>query len=846
MKISVPELSLILLLGPSGSGKTTFARRHFKETEVLSSDSFRALVSGDASDQAATADAFEVLNLILKKRLARGLLTVIDATNLQVGARKNLLVLAKEFHVFPAIIAFELDEGICLERNRLRSDGARPTHVLKAQFAQMSNVLKRLENEGFRYIFRLRSEDVIDAVTIERQKMWSDFREEKGPFDIIGDIHGCRLELDLLMRKLGYEFLDKDSVQAPEGRRVVFLGDLVDRGPDTPGVLRLVMNMVERGQAFCVPGNHDFKLVKKLRGQKVKVNHGLQESLDQLAHESEEFRDQIVAFVDGLVSHRILDEGRLVVAHAGLKESMQGRGSGQVRSFALYGETTGEIDEYGLPVRLNWAAEYRGKSMVVYGHTPVPEAEWLNYTLNIDTGCVFGGKLTALRYPEKELVSVAAAQVYCVPTKPLMSHGHPSVGTDPLDTLLDLKDFTGRKTIETTTGKSISIGEERVAAAVEQLSRFALDPRCLIYLPPTMAPSPTASETGYLEHPREAFNFFEKRGISKVICEEKHMGSRAVLIMGRDETSLKNRFGLASNAIGICYTRTGRRFFQDPQLEQQFFQRIHAVLTAREFWKRLSTDWICLDCELMPWSLKAQDLVESQYAAVGKAATLDLQASMVSMGMAIERGLPLTEALAHQEQRLRLVEKYVAAYQRYCWPVSSVSDIRLAPFHILASEGTTYTDKDHIWHMETLADLWRGDEEILQTTKCLVLDPKNPDDVSRGIHWWESLTTLGGEGMVVKPVDFIPQGPNGMIQPALKVRGREYLRIIYGPEYTMDGNLERLRRRSLSMKHSLAMREFMLSLEALDRFVKREPLRRVHECIVGILGLESEAIDPRL
>ena len=201
-------------------------------------------------------------------------------------------------------------------------------------------------------------------------------------------------------------------------RRAIFVGNLVDRGPDTPGVLRLVMGMVTAGTAFCVAGNHEVKLLKALRGKNVKRSHGLDASMEQLEGESEEFRAEAARFIDGLIGHYVLDGGRLVVAHAGLIERYHGRASGRVREFCLYGQTTGETDEYGLPVRYPWAQEYRGQAVVLYGHTPVPAAEWLNNTLCLDTGCVFGGRLTALNYPERTTVSVPAARVYHSPARP--------------------------------------------------------------------------------------------------------------------------------------------------------------------------------------------------------------------------------------------------------------------------------------------------------------------------------------------------------------------------------------------------------------------------------------------
>jgi len=248
-----------------------------------------------------------------------------------------------------------------------------------------------------------------------------DYRHEHGPFDIIGDIHGCYEELCELLIRLGYELnlskVDFPKVSHPQKRKVIFLGDLVDRGPKTPAVLRLVMQMVKHGMAMCVAGNHDVKLMKKLKGQDVRITHGLKESLEQLENEPDEFKLDVVRFIDGLISHFLLDEGKLVVAHAGMKKELQGQSSIGARQFALYGETTGETDECGLPVRYNWAKDYRGEAIVVYGHTPVNEPEWLNKTICVDTGCVFGGSLTALRYPERELVSVKALSTYYQPVK---------------------------------------------------------------------------------------------------------------------------------------------------------------------------------------------------------------------------------------------------------------------------------------------------------------------------------------------------------------------------------------------------------------------------------------------
>lgn len=847
MKITLPRLSLVVLIGASGSGKSMFAARHFRETEVLSSDACRALVSDDENDQAATKDAFEVLHFIAGKRLAGGRLAVVDATNVQREARRPLVELARAYHVLPVAIVFDVPEELCLERNALRPDRAFGPRVVRRQRSELRRSLKGLSREGFRRVFVLRTPEEIDATEIEREPSWTDRSWDRGPFDIIGDVHGCHRELVLLLGELGYVVAeDGSSAVHPKERRAVFLGDLVDRGPDVPGVLRLAMGMVEGGSALCVPGNHENKLIRALKGRNVQVTHGLAESLAQLEGEPPEFREKALAFLDGLVSHLVLDDGRLVVAHAGMREEMQGRASAAVRAFAMYGETTGETDEFGLPVRYPWAVEYRGKASVVYGHTPVAKPEWVNNTINVDTGCVFGGALTALRYPEKELVSVAAARTYYEPIRPLTASGAPEPARPPPreGDLLEIEDVLGKRIIETRLQHSVTVREENARAALEVMSRFAADPRWLIYLPPTMAPTGTSQEPGLLEHPAEAFSYYRGEGVEEVICEEKHMGSRAIVIVCRDDTVASRRFGIEGD--GICYTRTGRPFFEDSAIQAGLLDRVRSALGAGGLWEDLETDWLALDCELLPWSAKALELLRSQYASAGASSRAALTASARALEAAVDRGVDLGDMLLRHRDRLDMAHRFVEAYRRYCWEVESLDDLRLAPFQILAGEGRMYADRDHSWHMETIERAVRASNDFLHPTRSLVLNVNDRAGLGAGTRWWESITSAGGEGMVVKPSAGIVRGRRGTVQPGVKVRGREYLRLIYGPEYTAPEHLERLRERNVARKRSLAVREFALGIEALERFVREEPLYRVHECVFGVLALESEPVDPRL
>ncbi|MFE5109534.1 polynucleotide kinase-phosphatase [Streptomyces sp. NPDC056663] len=840
--LPVTDLSLVVLVGASGSGKSTFARKHFKPTEIISSDFCRGLVADDENDQSASGDAFDVLHYIAGKRLAAGRLTVVDATNVQAESRKQLVQLARSHDVLPIAIVLDLPEEVCQARNAARPDRAgMPRHVVQRHRRELRRSLRGLEREGFRKVHVLHTEEEAEHAEVVLERRYNDLRHLTGPFDIIGDIHGCSSELESLLGKLGYV----DGAH-PEGRTAVFVGDLVDRGPDSPGVLRRVMSMVSTGNALCVPGNHENKLGRYLKGRKVQHTHGLAETIEQLDREDAKdpaFREQVREFIDGLVSHYVLDGGKLVVCHAGLPERYHGRTSGRVRSHALYGDTTGETDEFGLPVRYPWAEEYRGRAAVVYGHTPVPSTSWVNNTLCLDTGAVFGGKMTALRWPERELVDVPAEKVWYEPTKPLTTEAPGSREGRPLD----LADVQGRRIVETRYQGRISVREENAAAALEVMSRFAVDPRLLGYLPPTMAPTATSHEEGFLEHPAEAFAQYRADGVATVVCEEKHMGSRAVALVCRDVEAARERFGV-EGPTGALHTRTGRPFLDDVALTEVILGRLRTAVTAAGLWDEWDTDWVLLDAELMPWSLKAGGLLRSQYAAVGAASGAVLPGANAALAAAAARGVDVADLAARQQERTADAAAFTDAYRRYCWSTEGLDGVRIAPFQILAVRGRSLASVPHDEQLAWLDRLVEHDPTgLLQVTRRLVVDTGDEASVRAGIDWWLEMTGSGGEGMVVKPLGALVRDEKGrLVQPGIKVRGREYLRIIYGPEYTRPENLERLRSRFLGHKRSLALREYALGLEALDRLADGEPLWRVHEAVFAVLALESEPVDPRL
>ncbi len=608
MNLNIPEFSLVLLIGASGSGKSTFARRHFGATEIVSSDICRGLVSDDENAQDATADAFELLHKTVEIRLKRRRLTVVDATNVRAEDRKYLVDIAKRWHALAVAIVIDPGEGVCHARNAVRPTRAFGPHVVRNQRSALRRSARFLKKDGFGHVYELESEADIDAAVITRVKLWTDKREETGPFDIIGDVHGCADELEALLAKLGYaieQTQDPDlglryRVAPPSGRKAIFVGDLTDRGPRVGDALRIAMDMVEAGTALCVLGNHEAKVEKWLRSRDVKITHGLDKTIADLEAGGDAFKRRVKTFIGGLISHYILDGGKIAVAHAGIKAEMQGRASGAIRSFCLYGETTGETDEFGLPVRYNWALDYRGGTRVIYGHTPIVETEWLNNTLCIDTGCVFGGKLTALRYPEMELVSEPARAVPSEPVRPLTAPAQARSAQHEHDDTLDLADVTGKRILTTRYAHSITVRAENAAAALEVMARFAVDPKWLIYLPPAMSPSETSEQEGFLEHPAEALAFFQRANVRHVMCQEKHMGSRAVMVVARDAEAARRRFGVANGSQGEIYTRTGRAFFSDGNHKREVVERTAKAAEAAGLFDALKSDWLCLDAEIMP------------------------------------------------------------------------------------------------------------------------------------------------------------------------------------------------------------------------------------------------------
>ena len=581
-------------------------------------------------------------------------------------------------------------------------------------------------------------------------------------FDIIGDVHGCDAELVALMECLGHPI--DPARPHPEGRRLVFVGDLVDRGPASPAVVIRVKRLAEAGRGLCVAGNHDIRLAEALRGEPVEPGHGLEVSLGQLAAESAEVWEEVATFLARLPGHLVLDDGRLVVAHAGLEEIHHGSDANAAREAAIHGAYTGDFDDRAMPVRDDWASRYRGAAAVVQGHTPVAALEWLNNTICIDTGCVYGDRLTALRWPERELVSVPA----------MACHARSARGPLPPRRLSPRPVARPAPPLPTAADALASLRQSAVTEVPRRGGNVAEDPPApdpwVIHLPPTMSPCDPSQHGDGLEHPLGAFAHYAAAGLRQVMCEEKQTGLRGVAVVCRDVAAAARRFGVGDGNAGAIHSRTGHRCL--PAIDEAAL--VGAIRTAADaagLWTSLDTDWLCLDGEL-----------------VG-----------------------LADAGTDRSTR------------------------RFVFFHLLAAEGRTFFDRKHVWHLDTLRRLCaaRADGGSLGVTSHRVIDLTRPMDVAAAIAWWHALTAVGAEGIVVKPLTLAAAGTDGPVQPALKVRGADWLRRVYGKDYREPVSLGTLRDRSLTTKRARALGQFAIGIEALERFVAGERRERVAACLAA-------------
>jgi protein phosphatase len=412
--VRVPPGALVALIGPAASGKSTWAKRHFEPTQIVSADACRGMIADDENDQEATRDAFRLFHRIIGERLKRGLPTVADSNALIASARGELLRDAGIYNrpVIAVVFAMPFETQQAWSANRPRRI---PPAIIGEHRQMLQQTLHVLCDEGFNQIVILRSPEEIDKLSVRVGAFAPE--NDQGPFDIIGDVHGCYGELCALLEQLGY-IRQGEGYAHPQRRRAVFVGDLADRGASNVPTLRTVTSMVEMGSALTVIGNHDGKLMRWLMGRPVRAGRGLMATIAEIEAIPEPmqsaFRERVLTMLRAAPGYLLLDNERLVVTHAGIRDEMIGRWDRHISTFCMYGDVASVTAE-GMPVRRDWASEREPEAtgpLIVYGHQVVKDPAFVHNTMDIDTGCCFGGRLTALRYPERELVSVPALRVY--------------------------------------------------------------------------------------------------------------------------------------------------------------------------------------------------------------------------------------------------------------------------------------------------------------------------------------------------------------------------------------------------------------------------------------------------
>lgn len=859
-RITLPNAGVVLLVGPSGSGKTTLLqnlvdRGQIKDSEILSSDKYRKIVadqeynSVESTDnkmaqilfeqyQRISKEAFELLELTLEARCRLNKCSFIDATNINSDDRKKMISIAHRHHLPISAIVLDIDLDTLLMRDNERVF-PRGSKRIKQQMKRFQYHKRYLKTEGYHQLHMIK--ELNHSVEIERMDEVPPIDVGAG-IDIIGDIHGCYTELLQLLEKLGYEENEQGLYTHPLGRKLLSLGDIMSRGPRSLETLLFFKNHVNNNLAYMIDSNHGWKIYRWLKGNQVTLQHGdeltAKEINQWLATYSEEeqkrLKDEFIQFLGDAPAHYIIeDKGvpMLVCTHAGIKDEYIGKKSQQISDYCRYGESSSRMKD-GIPIRGEWYHHHTGHMTIIWGHDPRPYPTTINSTINIDQGVVFGGKLTAYRYPEKSFVAVDALKNYNgIEHNPIIEWKSKRLLPPNIQALIE-----GFR-IQMEEFEDVSVKGKYVKPVIGSLSTADTHFGQLVYLPPTMSPVPIPSQLpDYLEHPIEAFKYYRDNGVNQLIVEKKHMGSRGILLIFKNEEVALNYTGISN--LGAIYSRSGKRFFKK-DIEERILTVIQSSLKENDYFDKYETDFVLLDCEIMPWNLKAQDLINKQYELVAESAILDRKILV----QALNESMVENQWLKENEEKLERAESFQKVYEKYCWEVSDIDRIVIAPFHILAHSGRVYHENPHTWHMTHVEEL-SNICSIFRRTEYLLIEGES--DWKQVINWWKEITEEGHEGMVVKPNQFTVWEKGKLLQPALKVRGRKYLQIIYGIDYLEEKYLERLKKRNTKRKQKLALQEFSLGIEALNRFVKQEEIGRIHECIVAILALEGDEVDPRL
>ncbi len=884
--------SIVGITGSSSESRSEILNRCFKIEEIVSMDELIRWIPDDRwiKDHNKSEQVESIFFSIIEQRLKRNLMTALDLDGQGRPFRNQFVQLAKKYHFTPTLIRLQ---------ETLRASSK----------LDQENFSKARRQEGFRVIYQICKDEFQDWRPTRRTS--PTLRPDiEGAFDIIGDVHGCMEELLALTHRLGYRWTGNPSDLHPDfswinppGRRLFFVGDLVDRGPNSLEALRLVMRLTESGQAFCVPGNHDYKLARALGGmvfQKRDPDHDA--TLQQIRSAGPEFAEKARTWIESLPSHYFLDAGRLVVSHAGSKRSHHGRESKRILDFALYGDTTGKTDSHGLPERLNWALDYQGATLVVHGHTPVAEPKWVNESVNIDTGCVYGGYLTALRYPEREIISEPAQQEYSVSSRPLPLNAslrdrvdsklgsswksnslNPSAvsvskNDNPSKSLNFLKhnnrsaeekhswsDFQNLKVVETHTRGDVILREDEVKSTVNFLESTQCWPWRIPFLAPGISSADPCQDlnSAGLENPETAFSYYRNNRVQEVLCVPMEYDTPFILALARDSSTAVERLGSQAGEVGIGFPVCGLlQKSEAPTLAEMpsLLERIHRNLSEGNFWERSQSNVAIFECSFTSHSAPVAEAksqpkpnpnpkqlrnIMSQIASAGMIDTANI---LEKLERATEHGTDwhfLTQSYLKSKKSLREFTDWISKAQKN---TNRTESIQVRNFQLLATQKKTFINQHYSAGAQILKpeELTERDPELFLQPAAFPLDLNNINACSSAVNLWKEHTQSGMIGWVIRPAQGAQKGRRGWVQPAFKCRGDMALKCVFGLNMTREAMNQSIQKNSLAARRSQVAREWALSLEALQRWTGQEPDWRIQECMVGMLAVKCEPTDARL
>jgi protein phosphatase len=831
MILTLPQPSALIVLAPSAFPAAQWARRHFTPAQLLDPSDCQALLG--SADLPPSPQAYALAAQAFKLRMEAGTATVLLQAPLEQTGRNFIRSACRAHHMQLLVLSIELS---------VEELQAWAPDFDRAQWAREQDLLEQnlhfLGKEGVQQHFRVRGAAELDGLEVVWQPLPCDRATLGGPFDLIGSLHGCHDELLRLFVALGYSRDTRSQLPVhPEGRLPVFLGDIADSGPACAETLSLVQAMTEAGLALAVAGNQDRQLLEHLR-QDPEADPGA--LAPWWAHADAATRAQALAWLGRLPGHIVLDGGRLVAVHGGIKAEMIGRHTTAITAFCTYGSTPGERSTVQDAPIADWAADLPAGVTVAFAHQPLTRPLDAGNHVALDTACLYGGQLSAFRYPERAWVQVEASAAYLAGEWPAAAEAQ-AARPHALDRwTLPAELLNGRWLVQTASGFNFTLTDLQYATTLELLQNEAISPRWLIYLPPSMSPPQPATLPGFLEHPNEAFSYYEKKGQTHVVVQEKCDGPRAVVVLCRDTDAAEARFGDGSGRIGVVYSRRGRPLL-DPADENTLLAELHAAATDSGLWAALRTDWLCLEGQLTgrrftPGKNKEEGRIAAGVAAAWPRA-LDLLAQSTS---------DAPEFLAMRAQ----MEAQAAAAQalaRDCTPADGdEGSWYFTPYHLLAAQSGDFFDRSHVWHLEQLAAFTQGNAAHVRALRTQVIDLQDHDGRRALTDWWQDLSDQGAPGIIVKPMTLELVVNQEYLQPALKVRGREALRKVYGPYYTLPDALEHHRRRSLKERRELVVRHFALGKEALQRFVAGKAHQEVLQAVFTHIAISTMDDNPLL